>query len=160
MQSLTHPLAETAPFFAQLDEEWRKDMAEIDAWLARVQAELDAAFPDLLGLEFDFFELDERLGLGNLPDFPLDLPAIRSRDPDESRKNAHARAMGSDGEGATKSKPLCGAKTRKGTSCQAPGNGKGGRCKLHGGKSSGPKTQEGKMRSLVALRANRGAESA
>jgi len=36
----------------------------------------------------------------------------------------------------------CGAKTRKGTPCQAPAM-KNGRCRLHGGKSTGPKTPEG-----------------
>lgn len=38
--------------------------------------------------------------------------------------------------------PRCGAKTRKGTPCQAPAM-KNGRCRLHGGKSTGPKTPEG-----------------
>jgi len=38
--------------------------------------------------------------------------------------------------------PRCRAKTRKGTSCQAPAM-KNGRCRLHGGKSTGPKTPEG-----------------
>lgn len=38
--------------------------------------------------------------------------------------------------------PRCGAKTRKGTSCLAPAM-KNGRCRLHGGKSTGPKTTEG-----------------
>jgi len=36
----------------------------------------------------------------------------------------------------------CGAKTRKGTQCQAPAM-KNGRCRLHGGKSTGPKTLQG-----------------
>jgi hypothetical protein len=36
----------------------------------------------------------------------------------------------------------CRAKTRKGTPCQAPAM-KNGRCRLHGGKSTGPKTLEG-----------------
>jgi hypothetical protein len=36
----------------------------------------------------------------------------------------------------------CRAKTRKGTSCKAPAM-KNGRCRLHGGKSTGPKTPEG-----------------
>lgn len=36
----------------------------------------------------------------------------------------------------------CGAKTRKGTPCRAPAM-KNGRCRLHGGKSTGPKTPEG-----------------
>jgi hypothetical protein len=38
--------------------------------------------------------------------------------------------------------PRCLARTRKGTPCKAPAM-KNGRCKLHGGKSTGPKTPEG-----------------
>jgi len=38
--------------------------------------------------------------------------------------------------------PRCGARTRKGTTCRAPAM-KNGRCRLHGGKSTGPKTKEG-----------------
>ncbi len=41
--------------------------------------------------------------------------------------------------------PRCGAKTRKGTPCLSPAM-KNGRCRLHGGKSTGPKTPEGKKR--------------
>ena len=47
----------------------------------------------------------------------------------------------------------CNAKTRKGTPCQARGLGKGGRCRFHGGMSTGPKTPEGKARSIAAERA-------
>jgi hypothetical protein len=48
----------------------------------------------------------------------------------------------------------CGATTRRGTPCKAPavwwrGN---GRCKLHGGLSTGPRTAEGKARSLANLK--------
>ncbi len=46
--------------------------------------------------------------------------------------------------------PRCGAKTRKGTSCRQPAM-KNGRCRLHGGKSTGPRTPEGLER---ARRAN------
>lgn len=49
--------------------------------------------------------------------------------------------------------PCCEARTRSGALCRAPGIGRGGRCKLHGGKSSGPKTPEGKERSLAAMQA-------
>lgn len=46
-------------------------------------------------------------------------------------------------------KPLkaekCEAKTRRGTPCQAPA-GPNGRCKLHGGKSTGAKTPDGQVR--------------
>lgn len=41
--------------------------------------------------------------------------------------------------------PKCGAKTRNGTPCQRYGNMTNGRCKLHGGRSTGAKTKEGKM---------------
>ena len=45
--------------------------------------------------------------------------------------------------------PRCGAKTRKGQSCCQPAM-KNGRCRLHGGKSTGPKTREGKERSRMS----------
>jgi len=43
----------------------------------------------------------------------------------------------------------CGAKTRRGTACQCPAM-KNGRCRLHGGKSTGPRTPEGLERSRRA----------
>ena len=39
----------------------------------------------------------------------------------------------------------CGAKTRRGISCQRPANKKNGRCRLHGGASTGAKTEEGRV---------------
>ena len=57
-------------------------------------------------------------------------------------------------------RPRCGAKTRRGSPCQAPAvwnkvNDRpvNGRCKLHGGLSTGPKTDEGRCRSAQAARA-------
>jgi hypothetical protein len=47
-------------------------------------------------------------------------------------------------------KPRCGAKTRKGTPCQAQGNGRGGRCRNHGGMSTGARTPEGRERCRLA----------
>ena len=56
-------------------------------------------------------------------------------------------------------RPRCGAKTRRGLRCQAPAvwntlNDRpvNERCKLHGGLSTGPKTDEGKRRSAQAAR--------
>ncbi len=51
--------------------------------------------------------------------------------------------------------PRCGAKTRSGKPCQAPAmwskrTGRYTRCRLHGGKSTGPRTLEGLARSKVA----------
>jgi hypothetical protein len=52
-----------------------------------------------------------------------------------------------------KRQPKCGAYARNtGKPCQAPGLGRGGRCKLHGGKSTGPRTEAGKARSAQAAR--------
>lgn len=44
----------------------------------------------------------------------------------------------------------CGARTRSGNSCKRPGNKINGRCKLHGGRSTGPKTKEGFARLIAA----------
>ncbi len=44
---------------------------------------------------------------------------------------------------------ICGAKTRSGTPCKRKDLLKGGRCRLHGGMSTGPKTLEGKHRSAL-----------
>ncbi|MBB1475849.1 HGGxSTG domain-containing protein [Shewanella sp. SG41-3] len=41
--------------------------------------------------------------------------------------------------------PRCGAKTRSGNQCQRYGNKTNGRCKLHGGRSTGATTKEGKL---------------
>ena len=51
--------------------------------------------------------------------------------------------------GDPSSAPRCGAKTRKGVSCRAPAMANG-RCRMHGGKSTGPRTPEGLQRSRKA----------
>jgi len=45
--------------------------------------------------------------------------------------------------------PRCFAKTRKGTPCKGPAM-LNGRCRMHGGKSTGPRTLEGLERSRMA----------
>ena len=45
--------------------------------------------------------------------------------------------------------PRCGAKTRRGTPCKAAAT-RNGRCRMHGGKSTGPRTPEGLERSRRA----------
>ena len=44
----------------------------------------------------------------------------------------------------------CRAKTRSGKPCKRIGNSKKGRCHLHGGKSTGPRTEEGRARIATA----------
>jgi hypothetical protein len=48
-------------------------------------------------------------------------------------------------------RPRCGAKTRKGTPCKAQAL-QNGRCYIHGGLSTGPRTPEGKVRQAEAAR--------
>ena len=43
----------------------------------------------------------------------------------------------------------CGARTRRGTSCQGPAM-HNGRCRMHGGTSTGPRTSEGLERCRIA----------
>jgi hypothetical protein len=59
-------------------------------------------------------------------------------------------------------RPYCGAKTRRGSPCQARAlwdhekdSAKNGRCRLHGGLSTGPTSPEGRQRSLEALHRGR-----
>ena len=44
----------------------------------------------------------------------------------------------------------CFAKTRRGSECQRPANKRNGRCRLHGGASTGAKTEEGRRRISAA----------
>ena len=48
----------------------------------------------------------------------------------------------------------CGAKTRRGTPCQRPANKQNGRCRLHGGASTGPRTEQGRARISAANMTN------
>ena len=57
----------------------------------------------------------------------------------------HATRFGPDWPGRR-----CSAKTRAGGMCQNPAIGSRTRCKLHGGKSTGPRTPEGKARTIAA----------
>ena len=54
----------------------------------------------------------------------------------------------------------CGAKNRRGLPCQCKELYENGRCRFHGGLSTGPKTPEGKARSLAAMRAGHAAWAA
>jgi hypothetical protein len=49
----------------------------------------------------------------------------------------------------------CGAKTRRGTSCQAPAKQPVGRCRVHGGASTGPLTKDG-LKRLTEARTTHG----
>lgn len=55
--------------------------------------------------------------------------------------------------GRKKLRKICGARNRKGLPCQCKLLLRGGKCKFHGGMSTGARTPEGKKKSIAALRA-------
>lgn len=52
----------------------------------------------------------------------------------------------------SRARVICGARTRKGTSCRKKSEPGRKRCKFHGGKSTGPRTPEGRARIAEAQR--------
>src|SRR5689334_12682009 len=54
--------------------------------------------------------------------------------------------------------PRCGARTRRGLACKGPAM-RNGRCRMHGGASTGPRTAEG-LQSIMQARTIHGAYSA
>ena len=68
---------------------------------------------------------------------------------------ADLRALGLNDDGnplPTSARARCGAKTRKGSTCNLPVTPGKCRCRFHGGASTGPKTAEGRMRIAEAQR--------
>ena len=107
---------------------------------------LDAPF-ELPELDLDLPELDLDLDL-DLPD-PAEFWAMLGLPPPPPPKTKVIR----------KGWPRCGAKTRQGPPCQAPvvwdkirEQPRNGRCKLHGGLSTGAKTPNGRARQAEARR--------
>ncbi len=85
------------------------------------------------------------------PDYPPASPA-RVRAEDSGSRPA--------GDGAKQARVICGAKRRRdGQPCQALSVSGKRRCKWHGGASTGPRSDEGRARSLANLRQNRSHEA-
>ena len=70
-------------------------------------------------------------------------------EPPANRKKKPILLKNGNRQGNPMNAPRCGAKTRSGTPCKAPAMANG-RCRMHGGKSTGPQTPEGLERSRNA----------
>ena len=70
-------------------------------------------------------------------------------EPHANRKKKPILLKNGNRQGNPMNAPRCGAKTRRGTPCKAPAMANG-RCRMHGGKSTGPRTPEGLERSRKA----------
>jgi hypothetical protein len=49
-------------------------------------------------------------------------------------------------------KRICGARNRRGEPCQCKKLHRGKKCRFHGGMSTGPRTEQGRLRALANLR--------
>jgi len=72
-----------------------------------------------------------------------------ANEPHANREKKQALLRNGNPQGNPMNAPRCGAITRKGMSCLAPAM-TNGRCRMHGGKSTGPRTCEGLERSRKA----------
>lgn len=70
----------------------------------------------------------------------------KSKITDEPHVKRRGRLKNANSVGDPSTAPRCGAKTRKGGLCMSPGM-RNGRCRMHGGASTGPRTPEGLERS-------------
>jgi hypothetical protein len=70
-------------------------------------------------------------------------------EPHANRQKKPVLLKNGNKQGNPMNAPRCGAKTRKGTPCKALAMANG-RCRMHGGKSTGPRTPEGLERSRKA----------
>ena len=77
----------------------------------------------------------------------------------DRRRDARAMFASRSLAAAARSRPPCGARCRDGHACEASavststGAPRNGRCRMHGGLSTGPRTVEGRARVAAATRA-------
>jgi hypothetical protein len=94
-----------------------------------------------------------RLELSGLGDKPSSLeaysrggeagmPGTEEKTGEIPRDKRRGKLRSSNPSGDFSKAPRCGARNRRGTPCQCPAM-RNGRCRLHGGLSTGPKTREG-----------------
>ena len=81
-------------------------------------------------------------GAGAMPSLPADAPAARPGDDSFPLRHGNER-------GNANLAPRCGARARSGAPCRAPVMANG-RCRMHGGTSTGPRTPEGMARMTAA----------
>lgn len=109
-------------------------------WERKARVDLRGWAPDRLLRALGKGDLVERQTFPARRTFGGFLASMRARDGVLGEKGKYSQRQ------------TCGARTRKGTSCRARAiNGKG-RCKFHGGMSTGPRTPEGRARIADAQR--------
>ena len=111
-------------------EDWPRllDVDPLDRWCVTREGRIN---PTLRRLRADTLEALMQATQADAPE----RQALRAQRPPRPEYPEQCRGL------------CCEALTRAGTPCQRRDLGAGARCKLHGGRSTGPKTPEGKLRS-------------
>lgn len=81
--------------------------------------------------------------------FPSVQRILDEHDRERERERAEAERRLAKLRATAPTNEYCGAKTRKGTPCRRKDIYQSGRCALHGGLSTGPKTEAGKEQSRI-----------
>src|ERR1700694_4586258 len=113
--------------------------------------------PDKQGLAWIAAYASWRSSNGRVGTFLARLTARESVDAaKEARRMAVDHKRQQDAEERARLRDLrkrpCAAQTRAGHPCRCKGIGRGGRCKFHGGASTGPRSQDGRARIAAAQR--------
>ena len=114
---------------------------EIGDWKTKSQIEV-ADGPPIVHIPEDRVCLHRTGSGGNMKKSKLIFDSLQTRDRRGQLKNGNP-------PGDPQVAPRCGAKTRRGNGCQAPAM-PNGRCRMHGGTSTGPRTAEGLERCRTA----------
>ena len=81
--------------------------------------------------------------------FPSVQRILDEHDREQVRERAEAERRLAKLRASAPTNEFCGARTRKGTPCRRKDIYQSGRCALHGGLSTGPKTEAGKEQSRI-----------
>ncbi len=81
--------------------------------------------------------------------FPSVQRILDEHDREQERERAEAERRLAKLRATAPLNEFCGARTRKGTPCRRKDIYQSGRCRLHGGLSTGPKTEAGKEQSRI-----------
>lgn len=127
---------------------------ELQAWCDRLEAEAQAKVP--AGARVSAFTVRQYAITGGAVFCPEDRELCRDKACCMgTRCGLKAAAIGLQSDGTPlphRERPVCSARTRAGGECQIHAEPGKRRCRLHGGKSTGPKTTEGRERIAAAQR--------
>jgi hypothetical protein len=146
-----HGISEGAIRARAKREGWQRDLAA--ACRAEVQRQL-AVMPrrDQACIRFIPWYIDGMFRETNRRIVDAEIAKFREWREPCTLVDGFGRTIGAGWKPSKRDRDRCGARTRAGGICKAPAMWLKERCRMHGGLSTGPRTPEGKARSLAAAR--------